>query len=83
MPSKSELDLLAEQIKKEITRKGCHFPEPRDLKIFWDHGVASEDQKRLAIENFAKRYGFVVHLTPKLKVAVFQNLDQGALKKAR
>ena len=68
---KSELDVLADQIKAAIAKTGCCILDDNDLAIVWDNQEASDDQKRLSLEQFAKHNQFSMHLTPRVKVAVF------------
>ena len=73
--SRAELNDLAEQIKAGINNTGCCILDDYELQSVWDKQQVSTDQKRLALEHFAKHYGFYMHLTPNVKVAVFKDKE--------
>ena len=70
---KSEEVTLVDQIKTGIAKTGCCILDDNELESVWDNKQVSADEKRLALEQFARHYSFRMELTPHVKAAVFTN----------
>jgi hypothetical protein len=73
MSAPSELHELAESIKTHIARHGVHVLDRNELSPLLGCGNPGSDfEKRLRLENFASLYGFHVHWSTYLQVAIFR-----------
>ena len=70
---KKSIDALAERINLGISENGIHVIDGNDLALIWDHHQpVSDDERRLHVKNFAHAYGFNVHVSSWMQVAIFR-----------
>lgn len=76
MAAPKELHELAESIKTGIAERGVHVLDQSELSPLMAGGNPGSDfEKRLRLENFASLYGFHVHWSTFLQVAIFRKSD--------
>lgn len=73
MTVQQNLHDLAVSIKAGIARHGVHILDAGELSPVMGHvDPDAEFEKRLCIENFGRSYGFDVHWSTFLQVAIFR-----------
>ena len=78
MSTEQKLHELAASIKAGLARHGVHVLDGGEILPALNYAnLETEFEKRLCIENFARIYGFHVHWSTFLQVAIFRKPDQG------
>lgn len=73
MATQQTLDSLADRTRRGIETSGIYTLDQDDLRLMWNHDSdLTEAEKRLHVENFARIYGFRVHINSDLSLATFR-----------